>query len=309
MESFWDVWPLTLLRGTVLFVLVAAVSSALASASQIGCSKPFVFKETAVNVIVLPTQTTSSDALTNRAATRLTSMIFLDMLMAASNFHSVGVVKLTSQATGEPMECTPDVVLGKLLGNQPGAINPLTPGQGVMLFWGDLHEDGGVLYLQNHLRFLQRDRDESVTFVEQRLPFKGKPASQTVEFSIRELKDDELSEIEKESAGNLSEATNQSLAFKILQHEGGRVEVQALGSDQRVWINGPSSASILRKRIPDLSFAEIVMGYLSNRNNVTSTDDALDSIRQIEGVFDTFQRQANDLNLDRGELLERWVWS
>src|SRR5688572_4907114 len=128
----------------VIVGLVWASSAAWAIELDVPCATPSVFANAPVNVVVLPySQPTTLGPTRTRAGEQLGGLVQLETLLAIAKFGGIGVTQLV----GQPREgCTPEIVLDKLLGRQPGARERLQPGGGLILIWGRIFESGSNLF-------------------------------------------------------------------------------------------------------------------------------------------------------------------
>ena len=63
----------------------------------------------------------------------------MPVVLSIAKFGSIGVTQLVGDAQEE---CTPEIVLDKLLGKQGGALDTMLPISGLILIWGRIFESG-----------------------------------------------------------------------------------------------------------------------------------------------------------------------
>jgi|GEM_PF-4085378 len=242
------------------------------------CDRPFVFPGVDLNVVVLPySQPSSLGATTPEVGTQLGQLVEFETLLAIAKFGSVGLI----QTVGDPEdECTPEIVLGKLVGSEM-----LQPRHALIMIWGRIFESGSDLYLQTYLRFLRRDATENVEFVEGGRTLSGRLSSQSLALAPRKIALSELERIQQQYAtANLLRATpNADAAFVRIPESGGPysfgitdvrgdwVELAPMSATQNVlprgWVlaRAPTDGLSLRERMPELALVEGIAGYLSAR--------------------------------------------
>lgn len=128
--------------------LVAAVLPAHAGMMNVPCDRPYVFRDAAVNVVVLPFALPRQNPAT---ANRLAQLVQREALRSIAKFGSVASVQLSESGAGD---CRPEDIRAKLLGAQPGGV-PVAPGRGLVLVWGRIVESGDSLYSQVFVDFVR----------------------------------------------------------------------------------------------------------------------------------------------------------
>jgi hypothetical protein len=135
------------MRRSLPIALGALVLAARLHAGMVNvrCEEPFVFRDAAVNVVVMPyNDPTEPERPLSAAGARLSYLLQADTLFSIVKFGSVGAVQM---APGS--ECKAPEVWAKLLGEKPGARATVKPGHGLVLVWGRLYEEGGSIYVQS----------------------------------------------------------------------------------------------------------------------------------------------------------------
>ena len=133
----------------VLAALGAAVLQAHAVMMNVPCDRPYVFRDAAVNVVVLPFALPRQNPAT---ANRLAQLVQREALRSIAKFGSVASVQLNESGGSG---CSPEEVRAKLLGTQPSGGVPVAPGRGLVLVWGRIVESGDSLYSQVFVDFVR----------------------------------------------------------------------------------------------------------------------------------------------------------
>lgn len=189
--------------------MVWCCGSAFASRPHQNCSDPSVFPGANVNIVVLPYVSTGA---TNSSLTdigqRLALLVKLDAFAHVLDYGSMGATQMEVPRGAEPdtwappntsalpIECVPQVVIPKLLGQAPGASIITDPGKGLVIVWGVLYEEEDDIVIQSYVRFLRRDTRESINFRISDFGFSAQPSSQVIAFQPRSLKKSLLDEVE-----------------------------------------------------------------------------------------------------------------
>ena len=139
-------WPRALVA---LAALASAVLPAHAGMMNVPCDRPYVFRDAAVNVVVLPFALPRQNPAT---ANRLAQLVQREALRSIAKFGSVASVQL-SESGGSG--CSPEEVRAKLLGTQASGGVPVAPGRGLVLVWGRIVESGDSLYSQVFVDFVR----------------------------------------------------------------------------------------------------------------------------------------------------------
>lgn len=141
------------LRPTRAFValaaLVATVLPAHAGMMNVPCDRPYVFRDAAVNVVVLPFALPRQNPAT---ANRLAQLVQREALRSIAKFGSVASVQLNESGGSG---CSPEEVRAKLLGTQASGAVTVAPGRGLVLVWGRIVESGDSLYSQVFVDFVR----------------------------------------------------------------------------------------------------------------------------------------------------------
>jgi hypothetical protein len=284
-------------RRASLYALIFFALPAPARAIEIAvpCARPSVFSGAAVNVVVLP-YSVPPTVRSSSAGEQLGALVQLETVLSIAKYGSIGVTQLVGDAQDE---CTPEVVLDKLLGKQGGARETMRPGSGLILIWGRIFESGADLYLQSFVQFLRPGTTETVDVAVRDRTLKGALSTQAFACAPRKIAIKDLEDIQRQfrSARLLHTQPNsssraveipdrgESLAFWVTDLRGDWVQLEPMdrGTNrkfERGWLQvRPTDAQwSLRAKMPELYFVEGIAGYLMARvraNSPTIVDAAL----------------------------------
>jgi hypothetical protein len=251
------------------------------------CKEPLVFGGANVNIMVLPYTYVGQDLVPlSRTGEKLALLIQLDSLFTMLKYHSIGVVSLMMVPGEDPKECESKVVLNKIMGKMPGAVDRIQPKKAVALLWGRIYEEGKDVYVQSFLRFLRRDIVEGIKFdLRSRdgtpLELVGRLPSQAFAFAPRRLTTDDLGEIEKEfersaivrprpeesAPGYQMELDSlRPFTYYVTDARKDWMKIDSFSGGRSGWIRAQvDSTWPLRKKLPELDFLDAVVGYLQYR--------------------------------------------
>ena len=286
-----------LTRALCAFALLVVPVHVWAIEIAVPCATPSVFSNAAVNVVVLPYSLPPSLRGSAEAGAQLGALVQLETVLAIARYGSIAVTQLVGDAREE---CTPEIVLDKLLGRQSGARETMRQGSGLILIWGRIFESGRDLYLQSFIQFLRPGTGESVDVVVRDRTLKGTLSTQAFACAPRKIAVKDLQDIQRQfrsarllhaspSAGARSvkiPETKGPLAFWVtdLRDDWVQLEPMDRGSDQkfeRGWlqVRATDAQWSLRAKMPELYFVEGVAGYLMARvrsNSQTIVDNSLE---------------------------------
>jgi hypothetical protein len=266
-------------------------------ANNVSCDVPTVF-DSAVNVVVLPYDYALAGQPLSKTVLQMSVLVQLDALFSNLKYRSIGVLQVKEEE--RPGGCAPEKVIDRLLGNSSGAARTLHDGQGLVVLWGKVYEEGGDLYVQSYLRFLRKGGAESLdvpvsdarlraTLPSQALAFPPQHlttkdvADISSEFSraivIRERPDDSSAPV----AASILADESTSIAYGIDRAEEEWVHVVSKGRPSG-WVRATAEMgkTSLRRRMPELYFLDAVVGYLESR--ISSGADGRPSGREIAWV-------------------------
>jgi hypothetical protein len=268
-----------------LYALTLLVLPAHAWAIEIAvpCATPSVFSRAAVNVVVLPYSLPASLRGSDELGAQLGALVQLETVLSIAKYGSIGVTQLVGDARAE---CTPEIVLDKLLGRQSGARETMRQGSGLILVWGRIFESGPDLYLQTFVQFLRPGTTESVDVAVRDRTLKGTLSTQAFACAPRKIAIKDLQDIQRQfrsarllyaqpSSSSRSvkiPETKGPLAFWVTDLRGDWVQLEPMDrrSDQkfeRGWlqVRATDAQWSLRAKMPELYFVEGVTGYLMAR--------------------------------------------
>jgi hypothetical protein len=249
----------------VLAVAALAPAVAEAGANNVPCADPFIFRDAAVNVVVLPYHSTVPGT-PEGAGERLATLVQLELLRAIAPFGSVGAVQLQ----GPREECQPDRVLTRVLAR-------MTAGHGLVLVWGRVFEQDGAVHVQTYCRFLRKGADERVDVEIGGETFVGRPSAPAFAYDPRRITREELAGVERgftsatrvfdrpgEGPSAQTLPTFRPVSYLITDIQGGWIKARGARED---WA--------LERLMPELTVIEAVVGYLRYRvaQATTGADD------------------------------------
>lgn len=266
-----------LVRAALMMVVGLSLPAlAHAGIQNVPCDRPFVFEGAAVNVVVLPFSAPRALASqSDEIGRRLAALVQRETLLSIVSFGSVGAVQLV----GDPEAgCTPEVVLAKLTGREPGARSPLAAGRGLVMVWGRLYADGDEIYLQTFVRFLRHGVDEAVT-----LPVGAgrsvtlRPSTQAFACVPRRIARADLDRIDAAFAeadlvrsapgGGVARQIPPDVAFSyyVTEVRDDWMHIRTHDGDIEGWVRARTDTPewSLRRWMPELSFVRGVVGYLA----------------------------------------------
>ena len=142
-----------------VFLALAALPLGAAEPNA-DCSRPFVFRDARVNILILPYRNlTGTNADLERASWQLTLLLQQTILFSALKYPSIGVVRTVASDPDRTDDCTTAVVSQKILGNSPGAMQQLSSDGAAILLWGQIYKEGEQVYLCSYARLLRRGSD------------------------------------------------------------------------------------------------------------------------------------------------------
>lgn len=271
---------MTSFRRIGFIVLTAALWPVLAEAgaNNVPCADPFVFRDAAVNVVVLPYHTTVSGT-PERTGEGLATLVQLELLRAIAPFGSVGAVQLQ----GPREECQPDRVLTRVLPR-------MIAGHGLVLVWGRVFEQDGAIYVQTYCRFLRKGVDERVDVAIGGETFVGRPSAPAFAYDPRRITHDELAGVERgftsatrvfDRPGDAAAAQTlpslRPVSYAVTEIQGDWMRIQPDRGGPAGWIKarGAREDWALERLMPELTVIEAVVGYLRYRvaQAATGADD------------------------------------
>ena len=257
-------------------LLACLAAGAEAGVQNIPCRRPFVFRNAAVNVVVLPYESPAEITRSADLGTHLAGLVQVEVLRSIAKFGSVGAV----QMVGTPSECEPDLVVSKLLGQVPGAQATIGRGQGLVVVWGRFFTRDGELFIQTYCRFLRAGVDETLDLVAREQRLSGRLSAQAFACAPRRVTVEDLDNFERQfnrstilRAEPRDEARGTPMRsdpfpYWISDTQGDWMRITSSGGGgQSGWIHlgGAREAWSLARWLPELLYVEGMVGYLRYR--------------------------------------------
>ena len=290
-------------RALLVLTLVVVPARAWAIEIAVPCATPSVFSGAAVNVVVLPYSMPASLRGSGAVGAQLGALVQLETVLSIAKFGSIGVTQLVGDARAE---CTPEIVLDKLLGRQSGARETMRQGSGLILIWGRIFESGPDLYLQSFIRFLRPGTPEAVEVAVRDRTLKGTLSTQAFACAPRKIAIRDIEDVQRQfRTARLLHAqpiasspavripeTSGPLAFWVTDLRGDWVQIEPMdrGSNkkfERGWlqVRAADTQWSLRAKMPELYFVEGVAGYLMARVRSNSQTIADASLRGADAAI------------------------
>jgi hypothetical protein len=281
---------LAMLRSLFGLVLAAVCAVSEAAMQNVPCDAPFVFRDAAVNVVVLPFAMPRRDSPT---ANRIAQLVQRETLSSIAKFGSVGTVQLTQTSHAA---CEPEIVRAQLLGERFGARAAIEPGRGLVMVWGRIVESGDALYTQVFVDFVRRGVRERLELPLSQEKLAGALSAQGFAGPQRRIDRALLERIDTFAARNSvlyesPDATSPQVKipaglpfhYYVTEVRGEWMRVTAFSPDQvppnqfmpdrgvfakHQWMRAVASETdwTLRKVLPEMAFIEAVAGYLAVRD-------------------------------------------
>ena len=279
--------PCAVLLRAPLFLLLLLLLLALAAPAQASmfarpCSDPVVFRDAAVNALVLPWRADAGAARLQATGQQISSLAHLQLLMGMLPLGSIGAVDLVA---GPGAICDVDEVLMRVSrqGVQGGT---LAPGQAVVAIWGRLFEQEGELFVQTYLRFARQGEaglaPETLALRWGGMQLQAGLPVQALAFAPRRIRLDDLARIDAASRAALrvratpdasapgveiARASRDGLPYWITEQRGDWLRLTPMRDGLPAgWVRARSGDEIpewsLSRWLPELDFAQGVAGWL-----------------------------------------------
>jgi hypothetical protein len=260
------------LTACALLSSLAIVRPSEAGMSNVPCERPFVY-DAAVNVVVLPYESAPGIGSSPELGGRLAGLLQLEALRAIAKFGSVGAVHVAGT------RCDPDVVVQKLLGQQPGAEATLRPGNGLVLVWGRLYSHAGSLYVQTFCRLLRSGVEETLDLVAGGQRFSGRLSAQAFACAPRKVTAADLANFERQFYRSTIVRTTpaesasgapippEPVPYWVTEVQQDWMKIESARGEIRGWVrlSGERDPWSLGRWLPELSYVEGMVGYLRHR--------------------------------------------
>jgi hypothetical protein len=307
----------------LLFALGALALAARIEAGMVNvrCDEPFVFRDAAVNVVVMPyNDPTEPRRPLSAAGARLSYLVQVDTLFSIVKFGSVGAVQM---APGP--ECKPPEVWAKLLGEKPGAQTTVQPGHGLVLVWGRLYEEGDSIYVQSYARFTRQGQPETIAARVGDEDFAGRLTTQAIAFPPAKLTLEDLRRLEEEfsraaivrpSPGDAGPGQRfpvgdrDMLGYWVTQTQGDWMKIEAMGPGPSGWVPARMhmGEATLRARLPELAFVEGLVGFLRLRQPAALGPLPADAASLVEAALRAFEQASGGNRADVAKGSDRELW-
>lgn len=285
---------------------------------NVRCEEPFVFRDAAVNVVVMPyNDPTEPERPLSAAGARLSYLVQVDTLFSIVKFGSVGAVQM---APGPA--CKPAEVWAKLLGEKPGAQATVKPGHGLVLVWGRLYEEGESIYVQSYARFVRQGQPETVTMRLGDKDFTGRMTTQAIAFPPSKLTLEDLGRLENEFSRaaivrpspregpgqRFPVGDRDMIGYWVTRTQGEWMRIEAMGPGPSGWVPARMhlGQSTLRDRLPELAFVEGLVGFLRLRQPASFGPLPSDSAELVETALRRFEGAGGRPDVAKGSGRELW---
>ena len=272
----------------LLAVLSLCVTTVWPGMQGVPCRNPQVWSGASVNAVVYPYQYAGRD---NRpmseAARELTLLTHMNVLFSMLKYGGVGAVTLTTLGVSPQTlrrECSPEIVMAKILGQQSGAESVIQPKRGVVMLWGFVYEEGDDVYVQSFVRFTRRDdpgrielevessgldqlklvghlTQTAVTFAPQRL------TTQTLQAIAGAFRTTAKVYAEPKGSATVRDVgmdPDVQLSYRVTKARPGWMYIESTYGEVKGWIKAEPRVGEQRldERLPEINFVEGVVGYM-----------------------------------------------
>jgi hypothetical protein len=257
-----------------MVALVAGGASLAESGVQnVPCERPFVFRDAAVNVVVLPYESAPELPSSADTGAHLAGLLQLEILRSIAKFGSVGAVQVVGS------KCDPNLVVEQLLGKAPGAATTVRPGHGLIVVWGRFYRQDGTLFVQTFCRLLRSGIDESLDLVAGGQAFSGRLSAQAFACAPRKVTTEDLRSFERQFYRStvVRRAPDESASgtpmppepvpywISDIQQDWMRIDSEGGHLSGWVRLSGEREAWSLTRWLPELAYVEGMAGYLRYR--------------------------------------------
>lgn len=260
-----------------LFACALAAASVALAGQRLPCQEARIFRGAAVNALVLPYRYETDAAFDpGRAGARLAALVQQEMLFSMLKYGSVGATELIS----ERGRCDVRDAIRR--------VEPmLQPELGLLVLWGRIYEEKNEIFVQTYVRFLRGGARESIR-AEVR-PREGAPL--TLEASLpaqgaalapRRLTQQDLREIQRRAEETLvlrsapiatastkrfSATALEPLSYGVVDAKGEWMQIRSEITGESGWVRVRMDDKewALRRFLPELAYAEGIVGYLRLR--------------------------------------------
>jgi tetratricopeptide (TPR) repeat protein len=267
------------LAWTLAACTLAAAGTAGAG-QRLPCEEARIFRGAAVNALVLPYRYETNVAFDpQRAGSRLAALVQKELLFSMLKYGSVGATELI--ATNRSCDA-PDVIKRVTTG-----AGGLQPGQGLLVLWGRIYEEKNEIFVQTYVRFVRGAPREAIRAevragegppfaLEASLPAQG------AALAPRRLTQKDLSHIQYRAeqilvlysapnanapAKRFSATAVEPLSYSVVGTQGEWMQIHSEITGERGWVRVRTDDRdwMLRRFLPELGYAEGIVGYLRLR--------------------------------------------
>ncbi|RQS65769.1 hypothetical protein DID96_25420 [Burkholderia sp. Bp8963] len=258
-----------------------ALNSPAWAVEQRPCDSPGVFGGAAVNVLILPYRVAlkSEHPDVTASGSRLAALVQFEVLYSILKYGSIGVTTLVAKPG---RDCDVDDVIAKVThGDGPEIVRP---GNGLVVIWGRIYEEGEQIFVQSYVRFLRRGATDMINVTlrskqEPPLRLNGALPVQAVAMAPRQVTRADLSAIESAFRKNLAVRKNPDdavpgepilvdprtpFAYQIIGTRSDWVEISSKVGGQSGWIRARNRTAdwSLQRFLPELGYFDAVVGYV-----------------------------------------------
>ena len=272
---------------------------ALAGVPFAPCSKPQLFRDGELNVVVLPYTSAVEDRGPDveRVARDLPLLIQAHALRSLLKFGSLGSIALYQEPGRRP--CDRGAILEELEAK-------MRPGSGLVVVWGSLYLEEGEVQLQTYAEFFRRDAFEDVPIEIGGHRFLGRPSARSVAFEPRSLSLAQLQEIRaaferatvvRDQPSEIApgrrmptrSADGAPFSYRVLSAQGEWVRIEAPGWGGG-WLRAEQEVggTPLAETLPELHFIELVGGYIRTRQVFAAGRQNAAAVRWCEAAAARF---------------------
>lgn len=288
-------------RIVAILPLLLVSRCAHAGTGFVECRNPFVHSAADVNVVVMPFTHQVKGVQPDSIGNELGYLVQLELLFSILKYGSVAAVHLVADVA-HPDECTPDIVLRKLGYS-------LQPGKGLIMVWGLIYEEAGNIYVRTYVRFLRRDRTESLPLTIKDTSFAMAPSAQSFASAPTQLSASDLRAIEAEfhrailvhtARTEYSSATplvrlpaeHKSVGYVIHDTAGDWMLIQPDNPGMPAgWVHARAQLAdlTLTKRLPELRLIEGIAGYIRYRVALDRGENLSGLVPDIEQALESYR--------------------
>ncbi len=262
------------------FAAVRAHAGAMAT-----CGDAFIFQEARVNVVVLPYDYfVPEHASFSKTGQGLSLLVQMNTLNAILKYEQVGAIALVRTSPND-LSCQPDRVWKTLMSQAGGH------GNGVVMVWGRIFEDGPQIYEQTFVRFARGGKSEEKWSLTARdRAFDGVLSSQSTAFPAQTLSASDLERIAslisryavlrsapddtapgRPLRDDLAKCLGcvdpgRPLSYVIIGEKNGWQHIRNLtGEEGWLKLDTGFGSGPLAAKMPEMSFIEGAVGFLQSR--------------------------------------------